>query len=67
MFRLGKLIKLRLMQTEKCLSYVSKLINVKFTVRFKPVSLKCLRVVCPVVVTNTGYCQKPEEEPDIKQ
>lgn len=49
------------MQTEKCLSYVSKLINVKFTVRFKPVNLKCLRVVCPVVVTNTRYCQKPEE------
>lgn len=61
MFRLGKLIKLRLMQTEECLSYVSKLINVKFTVRFKPVNLKCLRVVCPVVVTNTRYCQKPEE------
>lgn len=54
------------MQTEKCLSYVSKLINVKFTVRFKPVNLKCLRGVCPVVVTNTGYCQKPEEKPDIK-
>ena len=55
MFRLAKLVKLRLMQTEKCLSYFNK-----------PVSLKCLRVVCLVVVTNTGYCQKPEEEPDIK-
>ena len=55
MFRLGKLVKLRLLQIEKCLSYFNK-----------PVSLKCLRVVCLVVVTNTGYCQKPEEEPDIK-